>query len=169
MEATTVEQHSRRLAASPRTFLVLVGFVAVCQLAGALGAGATDSELYATIERPPLAPPGWVFAPVWITLYTLMGIAGWLVWSAPRAGARSRALAWFAVQLVLNAAWTPVFFGIPSFGGGLVIIGALLAAIVATMIAMARVTRLASWLLAPYLAWVGFATYLNAAIWWLNR
>ncbi len=169
MEATTHASHSRRLASSPVAFLRLIGFIVVCQLAGALGAVATDTTLYATIERPALAPPGWVFGPVWLALYTAMGVAGWLVWSAAPSRARSRALGWFAVQLVLNAAWTPVFFGVPSFGGGLVVIVALLAAIVATMIVMARASRLAAGLFAPYLAWVGFATYLNAAIWWLNR
>ena len=151
-----------------RSLLALVLFVLGSHAAGALGALATDAELYRAIERPWWAPPGWLFAPVWLTLYTMMGIAAWLVWRTARVPARSRALAWFGVQLALNALWTPVFFGIPSLGGGLVVIIALWIAIVATIGAFERRSRLAALLLVPYLAWVSFATLLNATLWWIN-
>ena len=107
-----------------------------------------------------------MFAPVWITLYTLMGVAAWLVW---RTGpGRRRSLTWFAVQLALNAAWTPVFFGLRAIGAGLVVIVLLELAILATIAAFAPRSRLAAALLVPYAAWVGFATALNAALWIAN-
>lgn len=142
----------------------LLGFILVCQLAGASGAILTDASWYLALDRPSWAPPGWVFGPVWITLYTVMGVAAWLVWRSDAPSRRS-ALAWFAVQLVLNAAWTPVFFGARSIGGGLIIIISLVVAIIATIAAYRLVSRVAAVLMLPYLAWVGFATALNAAVW----
>jgi tryptophan-rich sensory protein len=150
-----------------RSIGMLVAAIVVCQLAGASGAVVTDASYYADLARPRWAPPGWVFAPVWITLYTMMGIAAWLVWrTGPGRGA---ALTWFAIQLSLNAAWTPVFFGARSIAGGLIVIVALVLAIVATIVTFARRSRAAAWLLAPYLAWVSFATALNAALLAANR
>lgn len=162
--AHAVEARSRAVQV-----LALVGLVALCQAAGLLGTPFTDSDWYRELPRPSWAPPGWVFGPVWVTLYTMMGVAAWLVWRRPSSGFRTAALVWFAVQLALNAAWTPVFFGARSLAGGLAVIVALLAAIVMTMVRFARVSRPAAWLLAPYLAWVAFATCLNGAIWWLSR
>ena len=144
--------------------LALVGFIVLCQLAGATGALLTDARWYRALDRPAWAPPGAVFGPVWITLYTLMGIAAWRVWRSD-APTRRTALTWFAIQLVLNAAWTPVFFGAKSLGGGLVVILALLGCIVMMLAAYARISRLAAALTVPYLLWVGFATALNGALW----
>lgn len=150
-----------------RSMLILAALIAACQLAGGSGALVTDPSFYGELARPSWAPPGWLFAPVWITLYTLMGVAAWLVW---RTGpGRRPALIWFAIQLVLNAAWTPVFFGLRSIGGGLIMIVLLELAIVATIIAFARRSRIAAVLLVPYAVWVGFATVLNAALWSANR
>jgi benzodiazapine receptor len=147
-----------------KNVLVLVGLIALCQLAGATGAFVTDASWYRALDRPSWAPPGWIFGPVWITLYTLMGIAAWRIWraSSPR---RDTALRWFAFQLVLNAAWTPVFFGARSIGGGFVVIVTLLVAIAATIVAYSRISRLAAALMVPYFAWVAFATALNGALW----
>lgn len=142
----------------------LIGFIVLCQLAGASGALVTDASWYRALDRPSWAPPGWVFGPVWITLYTMMGVAAWLVWRS-RAWTRRGALSWFAIQLVLNAAWTPVFFGARSIGGGLIVISVLLVAILSTIAAYVPVSRVAAALMVPYLAWVGFATALNAALW----
>jgi len=142
----------------------LIGFVALCELAGGAGALFTDARWYVALDRPSWAPPGWVFGPVWLTLYAMMGVAAWLVWRS-RSADRRAALTWFAVQLALNAAWTPVFFGARSLLGGLSVIVALLFAIVATVIAYRRVSRPATLLMLPYLAWVAFATALNAALW----
>ncbi len=142
----------------------LIGFIVLCQLAGASGAVVTDASWYLALDRPSWAPPGWVFGPVWISLYTMMGVAAWLVWRS-NAPSRRSALAWFAVQLVLNAAWTPVFFGARSLGGGLIVIVTLVIAIIATIAAYRRVSRAAAVLMIPYLLWVSFATALNAALW----
>lgn len=150
-----------------RSVLALVISIVVCELAGAAGALVTDASFYRELARPSWAPPGWVFGPVWTTLYAMMGIAAWLVW---RTGpGRRAALTWFAVQLALNAVWTPVFFGLHSIGGALVVIVALLLAIVATIVACWHRSRVAAVLLVPYLGWVGFATALNAAIWSAQR
>jgi len=149
------------------SWLVLIGFVLLCQLAGGLGAVATDPGLYRELERPTWAPPGWLFGPVWLFLYTTMGIAAWLVWKS-EAPTRNRALIAFGIQLALNALWTPVFFGVPSLGGGLVVIALLNVAILVTTIELGRISQLAAWLLVPYASWVGFATALNAKLWLLN-
>ena len=161
--ATAIHDSDSRV----RMFVALAGFILVCQLAGASGALVTDSSFYRDLVRPAWAPPGAVFAPVWITLYTLMGVAAWLVW---RTGPSARnALQLFAIQLVLNAAWTPVFFGARSIGGGLVVIVVLEVAILFTIAAFYRRSRLAAALMVPYAAWVAFATALNASLFILNR
>lgn len=149
------------------SWLALAGLIVVCQLAGATGALATDPGFYRELTRPSWAPPGWLFGPVWLTLYTMMGVAGWLVWRR-RPGPDRTAMALFGVQLALNAAWTPVFFGLRSIGGGLLVIAAMNLAILATIVAFGRHSRPAAWLLVPYATWVGFATALNAALWHLN-
>jgi benzodiazapine receptor len=105
---------------------------------------------------------------VWLTLYTAMAVAAWLVWRGPSSPARRAALGWFGVQLALNAAWSPTFFGLRSLGGGLIVIVALLVAIAVTIARFAPRSRLAAGLLTPYLAWVAFATALNAALWSMN-
>ncbi len=146
--------------------------ILLCQLAGVLGVLFTSAAIpgwYAQLNQPALNPPSWVFSPVWVSLYTLMGIAAALVWKAgwQQSGVRV-ALGLFAVQLALNAAWSLLFFGLRNPLFGLIDIIFMLAAIVATVIAFARVSRPAALLLLPYLLWVSFATYLNAAIWLLN-
>ena len=146
--------------------------VAIPEAVGAMGALFTAQAIpawYSTLVKPALNPPAWIFGPVWTTLYALMGIAAFLVW---REGTQRRdvrvALGVFAAQLVLNAAWSVIFFGMHSPGVALADIALLWLAIVATMYAFARVSRAAAWLLAPYLLWVSFATYLNYSIWVLN-
>jgi len=147
-------------------------FILVCQLAGILGAVFTvtgESAWYQNLDKPIFNPPSWVFAPVWTLLYTLMGIAVYLVWK--RGWHRyvvKKALAYFAVQLVLNARWTPIFYGAHQVGLALIVIGLLWVAILATMLLFYQRSKLACWLLLPYLLWVTFATVLNASIWVLN-
>jgi tryptophan-rich sensory protein len=142
--------------------------------AGGIGSLAvTDpgfSSWYATIAKPGFTPPGWAFGPVWTVLYLLMGVAAFLVWQKGLGSRLVRiALAWFLVQLGLNAAWTPVFFGLHRIGLALLVIALLWVAIVGTMYYFLRVSRPAGLLLVPYLLWVSFATVLNASIWHLNR
>jgi tryptophan-rich sensory protein len=146
--------------------------IVVCELAGVLGALATTPAIptwYATLAKPAWTPPGWLFGPVWTTLYAIMGVAAARVWIYQRHTASGRrSLALFAVHLVLNAAWSFLFFGLRSPALGLADIVVLLATIVALVAWWWRLDRVAALLLAPYLAWVSFATALNAAIWRLN-
>ena len=149
-------------AASLAFFLVLAFLPAL------IGARFTPGEWYLELAKPAWTPPGWLFGPVWTILYLTIGVAAWLVWR--RAGFRGAPTAWWTwgTQLVLNAAWSWIFFGLRSPGAALAEIALLLAAIAATVVAFQRVRPAAAWLLLPYLAWVCFATALNAAIWRLN-
>lgn len=120
---------------------------------------------YAALNKPAWNPPAWVFGPAWTLLYLLMAIAAWLVWM--RDGWR-RPLRLYFVQLALNAAWTPIFFGAHQLGWALVEIMALWAAILLTMLGFRRVNPAAGALFVPYLAWVTFAMVLNFTLWRLN-
>lgn len=147
-------------------------FVLACEAVGAIGALTTDtgeSSWYAGLEKPAFNPPGWVFGPVWTTLYALMGIAAFLVWreGTDRPEVR-RALGLFVAQLVLNGIWTPIFFGAESIVGGAIVIVALLVVLALTVRAFFRVSKAAGWLLVPYLLWTAFATVLTLSIWGLN-
>jgi tryptophan-rich sensory protein len=167
MDTVTLRQDPRLRAA-----LELLGWILLANLAGLLGSLATLPAIdgwYATLVRPELAPPNWVFGPVWTTLYTLMGVAAWLV-SRAEVAVRLRRLAYaaFGVQLVLNATWSFVFFGAEAIGPALGVIVVLLGAILVTLAFFHRVDWRAGTLLVPYLAWVAFATYLNYRFWVLN-
>lgn len=148
----------------------LIGWLLASLAAGAVGSLATRHarEFYADLVQPAWAPPGWLFAPVWTTLYLLMGTAAWLVWRQAGWAGASLALSLFLVQLVCNALWSWFFFawrrGALALGGIVVLLGL----IVATIVAFARVRGLAAVLLVPYLAWVAFATALTYAIWRMN-
>ena len=145
-------------------------WILVCFLAPALGYSASATgEWYRQLQKPSWNPPGWLFGPVWTTLYLMMAVAAWLVWRRGGFAARRPALLLFLTQLALNALWTPLFFGLRSPGLALVDIVLLWAVLVATGVAFARVHRGAALLLAPYLAWVSFASFLNYTIWSLNR
>ena len=152
--------------------LALVGFVGLCLLVGAAGGAVTAPAIrgwYLSLARPPGVPPDFVFGPVWTTLYVLMGVAAWLVWRRLGLGEARAALRLWGWQLAVNALWSPVFFALHSLGGALAVILVLLGLIVLTWRAFLRVRPVAGWLLLPYLAWVCYATYLNAGFWWLNR
>lgn len=149
--------------------LALLACLVLAFACAAPGALFPPGAWYAGIAKPGFTPPSWVFGPAWTTLYVLIAVATWLLWRAPASPARTGALRVHALQLALNAAWSPVFFGIPSPGAALVVIVAMWLAILATVVRAWPVRRAASVLLWPYLAWVGFATVLNATIWWLNR
>ena len=154
-------------APSPRTWLTLLPFllaVAVVAAVGGLAAGSAGNT-YRDLELPFFAPPSWLFGPVWTVLYVMMGVAGWLLW---RARGWDVVLTLWAVQLVLNLAWTPLFFGASRYTLALVDI-VVLALVILALIALAwRRSSVAAWLLVPYAAWVCFAAALNAAIVHLN-
>lgn len=151
-----------------RDGVALAGFVVLCLAVGALGGWATAqlvADWYPALAKPSWTPPPWLFAPVWTALYILMGIAAWLVW---RKGDARGAMLLFAAQLLLNLAWSFLFFGARSPGLGLLDIIALWIAIAAMIFAYSFKSRVAAFLMVPYLAWVSFATALNAAVFMLN-
>jgi translocator protein len=151
-------------------WLGLVLWVLLCVAAGAIGAIASSEapQFYASLTQPSWAPPSKVFGPVWTCLYLLMAVSAWLVWRE-RGWARARgALGLFVFQLVINMAWSWLFFRVHDGGLAFADILVLLASIVATMVAFARIRALAAWLLVPYLLWVSFATALNWSVWQLN-
>ena len=154
-----------------KRWIGLVVFIAVCLGAGSLGAIATTPEIdgwYKTLAKPTWNPPASVFGPVWTTLYVLMALAAWLVWKPAGFQAAAMPLTLFGVQLVLNVAWSWIFFGMHQPGWAFVEIVILWLAIAATTWAFFRRSQLAGWLLVPYLAWVSFAAVLNFTIWQLN-
>ncbi len=157
----------------PNQAIKLAASVVLCLLAGFIGSFATTPKIqgwYAGLVRPSFAPPNWLFGPAWTTLYVLMGIALYLVWRKGLAAKGVKvAIAFFLVQLVVNALWSFAFFGAESPLAGLVVIVLLWILIVATIAVFAPVSRTAALLLVPYIAWVSFATVLNAAIYALNR
>lgn len=154
-----------------RDWVVLAVFIVVCFGAAGLGSWFTTPSLdswYAELRKPAWNPPSWIFAPVWSALYLLMAIAAWLVWRRAGFTSGGRALALFAVQLVLNVAWSALFFGMHNPGAAFIDIVLLWLAIAATISAFRQFTPAAAWMLAPYLAWVTFAGALNFTIWRLN-
>src|SRR5512134_3395392 len=108
MPLTEPDQSSRAV----RKFLAFLASLAVCFGAAAMGALFMPGEWYASLKKPSWNPPGWIFGPVWTTLYTMMAVAAWLVWKRGGFAAQRRPLTLFLVQLALNAAWTPLFFGL---------------------------------------------------------
>ncbi|SBT46511.1 TspO/MBR family protein [Micromonospora auratinigra] len=162
----TISGSVRRLGRA-RKWWALAGFgaaVTVAAAVGGLGVRGTQQE-YADLQQPSWAPPSWLFGPVWTVLYALIAVAGWLVWR--RVGWGPALWAW-VVQLVLNAIWTPLFFGASRYGLAFAELVLMWLAIGATVLLFGRVSRPAAGLMLPYWAWVTFAGALNFAIWRLN-
>jgi benzodiazapine receptor len=155
-----------------RNIVKLIVSIVACQCAGLIGSLATTPNIptwYATLEKAFFTPPSWLFAPAWITLYLLMAVAAFLIWRKGLAhdGVKC-ALTLFLVQLVLNALWSVVFFGLQSPLYGMVVILALWIAILLTIIKFFKLSVAAGSLMLPYILWVSFASALNIAIWVLN-
>lgn len=155
-----------------RSAFELAVAIILCQLAGVIGTIFTSPAIdgwYIELVKPAINPPGWVFGPVWTILYILMGIAAFLVW---KKGIHRKdvkiALGIFGLQLVLNTLWSILFFGLQSPFAALVEITFLWLAIVATILAFTKISKVAAWLMTPYLLWVSFALYLNYLIWSIN-
>jgi len=150
---------------------MLLLFLALCFAVSGMGAIFTSrsvSEWYPVLQKPSWNPPAWVFGPVWTVLYLMMAIAAWMVWRRRGFREGAAALLIFAFQLALNAAWSPLFFGLRNPLAGLLDIIPLWAAILATIAAFRKISPLAAALLIPYWLWVSFATALNFMIWRLN-
>lgn len=154
-----------------RDWLALVGFFALCFAAAAVGVWLTGDAIeswYAGLAKPGFNPPNWVFGPAWTVLYSMMAVAAWLVWRERGRRDVTVTLGLFALQLALNAAWSGIFFGMRNPSAALIEIAVLWLAIAATLVAFYKVRPVAGYLLAPYLAWVTFASALNFEIWRLN-
>lgn len=179
-----------------KNLLKFIFAVGISELAGAVGAlftmPAIESGWYATLEKPALIPPSWVFGPVWTALYFLLGVSLYIVWAKnwkiqnPLLDKTHKAwnkiserlwrgdwqkqniIAIFAMNYLFNILWSAVFFGLKNPGLGFFVILALWTSIVYLIANFYRISKLSAWLLLPYLAWVSFAVYLNFSIWILN-
>ena len=170
MKHTSAKEHGTYKKLLGKSFIFLAA-QAIVFAAGAIGSIATATNVdgwYATIEKPFFNPPNWVFGPVWTLLYFWMGTSLYLVWTAPHNARKKSALTIFGLQLMANALWSLVFFGLhaPWAGAGIIVV--LLAGIIATIIALWPISRPAALLLLPYAAWVSFATVLNVSVAILN-
>ncbi|MCX8035696.1 MAG: tryptophan-rich sensory protein [Candidatus Sumerlaeia bacterium] len=154
-----------------KPWIALAGFVAVCFVPAVLGAFFTSTSVatwYPALRKPAWTPPGWVFGPVWTALYLSMAVAAWIVWRERGLAGAKTAMVFFAVQLALNAAWSPLFFGLKHPAAALIDVVLLWTFIAATIISFWQIKPPAAILLLPYWVWVGFATGLNYAIWRMN-
>ncbi len=149
-----------------------------CLLIGGLGGAATSGEIgnwYITIKKPEWNPPNWLFGPVWTTLYALMGVALYLIWNDKSSKFidsvfdKRVAISAFMVQLSLNFLWSFVFFKWHEMGWALVEIIILWLSIIINIFLFYKISKLAAWILLPYLGWVSFATFLNFTLWQLNK
>ncbi len=153
----------------PHPTIALLQWLTAAYAAGFVGSQAVirdGGSLYATLRRPAWAPPAWLFAPVWTVLYALIGLAAWLVWRTEGRGKKGLWLWWLG--LALNALWPWLFFGFGKLGLAFGEIVVLWLVILATTVAFSKSDRKAAWAFVPYLAWVGFASILNLAIWRMN-
>jgi translocator protein len=147
-------------------------FLLLAFAAAGLGALATATSVdtwFPTLRKPSWNPPPWVFSPVWTLLYILMAIATWRAWSVGDAFSARRTASLYSAQLTLNALWSILFFGMRRPDIALAEIFVLLAVLIVILVRYWRIDRVAAALWLPYVAWVSFATALNAAIWSLNR
>lgn len=160
--------HTEKVKDTRKLVIAIIG----CELVGIVSTPFTISAIptwYASLNKPVFSPPNWVFGPVWTTLYFLMGVALYLVW---REGIKKKkvkkAVTFFLIQLALNFIWSPLFFGMQNLFLGLVDIIALLVFLIITIVAFYRISKIAAYLLIPYLLWVSFATILNFSLLLLN-
>lgn len=150
----------------------LVASIVSCELAGMIGSIYTMKSLtwYAFLNKPPFNPPNWVFGPVWIFLYLLMGLSLYLIWTKKKVK-KEIGIAYlvFAIQLILNVVWSITFFGMQNILGAFYVIVILWIMIIETIVQFAKFDKKASYLLFPYIVWVTFAVALNFGIWVLNQ
>jgi tryptophan-rich sensory protein len=146
----------------------LVVWLVLCFAAAAIGGLAVPGAWYRGLNKPSWNPPDWLFAPVWSILFIMMAVAAWLVWSRRSAADVALAIGLFALQLGLNPLWSWLFFGFhrPDLAFFEVMVFWLV--ILATTVAFWRISPLAGKLMLPYVAWVGFASFLNLVLWRMN-
>ncbi len=146
--------------------------IAIPLVIGSISGFATAREVggwFRLLQKPTFNPPSYLFAPVWTTLYALMGISLYLIWSSPKNAARSKALQIFSLQLFLNFSWSILFFSFHLLFVAVLDILLLWLSIFYMIVLFKKIKPLAAYLNVPYLLWVSFATVLNIAIWWLNK
>ena len=161
-----MEETMSASSSKSRNGLALAGFIVVTFCAPLLSVGfSMPGAWYAALQKPSWNPPPWLFGPAWTLLYTMMAVAAWMVWKRVGFG---KPLKLYFVQLALNAAWTPIFFGAHQLGWALFEIVLLWIAILATLLSFRWVNTAAGWLFLPYLAWVTFAMTLNYTLWRMN-
>lgn len=151
----------------------LIASLLVCQTAGIIGSFFTAGSIptwYAALEKPSFNPPNWIFGPVWVTLYLMMGLSFFLVWRKREIDKKfgSKAIAFFGIQLLLNTIWSVIFFGLHSPMAAFMEIVVLWLFILLTTLEFRKISTIAAVLLIPYLLWVAFASVLNFSIWMLN-
>ena len=151
------------------SIIVLIGFVGMCFLAATTGAMFRPGDWYEQLRKPAWRPPNWVFPPAWTFLYLTIAVSGWLVWRTSGFAGATFPFSIYLVQLILNASWSPIFFGMRRPDLAFIEVVMLWLSIIATIAAFHRENAAAAWLLLPYLAWVTFAAALNLTIWRLNR
>jgi translocator protein len=153
-------------------WIALLSWLVLCFAVAGIGGWCAADDLagwYRTLVKPRIAPPTWVFGPIWTALYALMAIAAWQVWLSPSSPMRTKSLTLFLIQLALNLAWPWIFFREHEIGAALAEVILLWIVIGATTMAFGGLVPLAAWLMAPYWAWTSFAILVNAAFWLLNR
>jgi tryptophan-rich sensory protein len=146
----------------------LLGFVLACLVVASSGAVFRPGAWYETLRKPWWRPPNWLFAPAWTVLYIMIAVSGWLVWRKAGLAGAALPLGLYAVQLLLNAAWSGFFFGLRRMDLALVDVGLLWLSILGLIALFSPIDSLAAWLLVPYLAWVSFAAFLNWTMLRLN-
>ncbi len=155
-----------------KNIVKLIVSIVICQLAGVIGSLFTIPSIsiwYSTIQKPSFTPPNWLFAPVWITLFTLMGISLYLVWNKGLKNKEEKlSLFIFFVQLVLNSFWSILFFGLKSPFFAFIEIIILWIAIAVTIFKFYKISKYAGLILIPYIVWVSIALTLNYYVWMLN-
>ncbi len=151
-----------------RSLLPLLGWIGVTFIAPAIGYRARPDEWYRSLSKPRFNPPSWIFGPVWTALYLMMAVAAWLVWQKGGWRGQTLPLTLYVIQLLINATWTPIFFGAHRIGLAFAVIVLQWLAIAATLLAFSAADHIAGWLFAPYLAWVTFASVLNFEFWRRN-
>jgi len=156
-----------------KNWLKFILSIVIVELVAFIGSLATISSIptwYATITKPSFNPPNWIFGPVWTILYLMIAVSLFLVWkSKAKTSLKKKAHTIFAIQLFLNMLWSLIFFGAHEILSALAIIVLLWIAIFLNILAFRKISKTASWLLVPYWLWVTFASFLNLAIWMLNK